>query len=364
MKQAQQRRLCPMSQYDTVKSALRSADLTVEHPFRATTMTFGPTILDTDGPRHRVAKGILAPYVANASRKRFRQHVIAPIVRRNWEAVTADGHCDVLTKFAMRVPPEVMFNVLGLPEAVAADVYKRDIRPIAQFIADNPKGYGAALAASERLTSLIKELQSARTREKGALGAIFRACDTQGMNSHESVSTIALLLAAGTETTVCAIANLFFQIAENPASWDEVLAGDVAGATFVEEVLRFEAPLQRTYRFAKHETMIEPCTAMERGDIAELLLGEANRNQAAIEHPDRWSPADGRGVGVTFGLGRHSCLGQSLAMAELLEVVEVLSNTGFRSSSISRCSPPRGTTFRRPDMILVRSRAPDFQDAR
>ena len=67
----------------------------------------------------------------------------------------------------------------------------------------------------------------------------------------------------------------------------------------------------------------------------------------------------GAGVGVTFGLGRHSCLGKSLAIAELLEIVAVLGNTGFRSSSIRRCSPPSGTTFRRPDEILVRCPALD-----
>ena len=359
MTSVQQRKLCPMSRYDTVKSALQSADLTVEHAFRATTMVFGPTILDSDGPRHRVAKGIIAPYIADASKQWFRQHVIAPIVRRNWEAVTTDGHGDVLASFAMTVPPEVMFNVLGLPETAAAEVYRRDIRPVAQFIADNPKGYDAALAASERLSAFIAEFQSAGTADKGVIDAIIAAYAAQGLSSEETVSSIALLLAAGTETTVCAVANLFFRIGESPSSWDEVLSGDLAAAAFVEEVLRFEAPLQRTYRFAKHETVIAPCTAMERGDIAELMLGEANRGQPAIENPERWRPADGRGVGVTFGLGRHSCLGKSLAIAELLEIVAVLGNTGFRSSSIRRCSPPSGTTFRRPDEILVRCPALD-----
>ena len=132
-----------------------------------------------------------------------------------------------------------------------------------------------------------------------------------------------------------------------------MLSGDIPVKAFVEEVVRFEAPLQRTFRFARRTTEIEPGTVIPRFSAVELALCSANRNQPTLDQPEDWAPADGRGVGATFGFGRHVCLGKALALAELREVAALLRETGFQASSIRERSPLGTSTFRRPAAIRL-----------
>lgn len=129
--------------------------------------------------------------------------------------------------------------------------------------------------------------------------------------------------------------------------------GDIPVKAFVEEVVRFEAPLQRTFRFARRTTEIEPGTVIPRFSAVELALCSANRNQPTLDEPENWAPAEGRGVGATFGFGRHVCLGKALALAELREVAALLRETGFQASSIRERSPLGTSTFRRPEAIRL-----------
>ena len=161
------------------------------------------------------------------------------------------------------------------------------------------------------------------------------------------VSAVQALAMVGTEAT------LFFLIGEYAASWDRVLSGDLPTGAFVEEVVRFEAPLWRTFRFARRATEIDPSIAIPRYSTVELALREANRNQPTIDKPEEWGPSKGRGVGATFGFGRHVCLGKVLALAELDETAAPLRQTGSRASSIRQRAPMGTSTFRRPDAIQV-----------
>ena len=353
MKPAEPPKLCPISQFDSVKAAMMSPDLTVNHPFRATRMVLGPTILDLEGPRHLSARNVLLRFFARASAEDAQEELIAPVVRRNWEAMVAAGGGDVVADFAMRVPPEVVFRALGLPEADAAEIYRRDIGPIAGFIADNRTGHAEARAASERLSVYIDGRPAPDDSSRDGIGEIIGSYLDAGLELSEVMADITLLLAAGTETTVCAIANMFFLIGEYPETWNGVLSGDIPVKAFVEEVVRFEAPLQRTFRFARRTTEIEPGTVIPRFSAVELALCSANRNQPTLDQPENWAPAEGRGVGATFGFGRHVCLGKALALAELREVAALLRETNFQASSIRERSPLGTSTFRRPAAVRL-----------
>ena len=354
MKPGERPKLCPISQFGSVRAAMKSHDLTVDHPFRATRMVLGSTVLDLEGPRHLSARGILLRFIARAcAEEGDRRDLVVPVVRRNWEAMVAAGGGDVVAGFAMRVPPEVVFRALGLPESDAAEVYRRDIRTIAAFIADNRTGHGAARESADRLSVYVAGRPAAGASGRDGIGEIIRSYEDAGLTSREAMADIVLLLAAGTETTVCAISNLFFLIGEYAASWDRVLSGDLPTDAFVEEVVRFEAPLWRTFRFARRATEIDPSIAIPRYSTVELALREANRNQPTIDKPEEWGPSKGRGVGATFGFGRHVCLGRVLALAELDEIATLLRQTGFRASSIRQRAPMGTSTFRRPDAIQV-----------
>ena len=104
---------------------------------------------------------------------------------------------------------------------------------------------------------------------------------------------------------------------------------------------------------AERATEVEPGIAVPRHSAVELALCGANRNQPALDQPENWAPAEGRGTGATFGFGRHVCLGKTLALAELREVAVLLRKTGFQASSIRERSPMGTSTFRRPAAIRL-----------
>ena len=353
MKFAEPPKHCPISRFDSIRSAMKSPDLTVDNPFSATKMVLGPTVLDLEGPRHLLARGILQRFITRISAEGERQQLIAPVVRRNWEAMVAAGGGDVVADFAMRVPPEVVFLALGLPERDASAVYRRDIIPIAAFIVEDHTKHTAAREASDRLSEYMAGRPTPKESDRDGIGEIIESYLDAGLKLSQAMADIVPLLTASTETTVCAISNLFFLIGEYPASWDGVLSGDISVNAFVNEVVRFQAPLERTFRFARRATEIEPAIAIPRYSAVELALFSANRNQPTIDKPEDWAPAEGRGVGAAFGFGRHACLGRALALAELREVAELLRKTGFRASSIRERSPIGTSTFRRPEAVRL-----------
>jgi cytochrome P450 len=184
---------------------------------------------------------------------------------------------------------------------------------------------------------------------------IVAAYRTRGLKPQEALSAIVLLLAAGTETTRCAIANLFHFIAEQPDSWAQALGDRSAIRPFVEESLRVGVPLGRTVRFARRDIRIEDGgpIAAARGSVVDLRLDEANADEGAIRCPHAWRPETGRGVGLAFGSGPHACIGKGLAMAELLEVAELLAEERLQAAAIGTRTAIQGATFRRPATLQV-----------
>src|SRR5262252_8579260 len=93
----------------TVRAVLQSDDFTVEHPFRASRLTLGPTILDTDGPKHARAKRVLGTLLTPDRIAAYRASFIRPIVRDAWTRLKG-RQVDVVEAFAVPVPPRVIFE--------------------------------------------------------------------------------------------------------------------------------------------------------------------------------------------------------------------------------------------------------------
>jgi cytochrome P450 len=349
---------CPVvhkvGRHAAVRSALHSPDLTAEHPFRASRLTMGPTILDLDGQKHATGKRLLSRLFAAERIAGYRCRWVAPVVHATWNGVVGRGAVDVVEEIATRIPPQVIFGILGLPQDAALDAYRRLMRPIVTFIGDNRTGYGDAIRAHDELVAFIEShLQSKRSGEPRTIDEIVEGNQSEGATRGEAIAAVILVLLAGTETTICALANLFHSIAEYSDSWRAVLDDQLSDRAFVEEVLRLEAPVHHTHRFAVTDTSVVPESPLKRGAVVEVCLHDANHTEERITDAERWAPCEGRGMGATFGLGRHSCIGKGLALSELLELVSVLKRERFDPGSIVEREPIQGVTFRRPARIVA-----------
>ena len=140
--------------------------------------------------------------------------------------------------------------------------------------------------------------------------------ETGRLSEDELAATAMLLLGAGFETTVNLIGNGTVQLVGHPEQLERLRAEPSLWPNAVEEVLRYDSPVQRTARFAMAPTRLAG-TALSRGQLVVALIGGANRDPAVFEDPHRFDVARANArEHLAFSAGVHYCLGAALARLE------------------------------------------------
>ncbi len=138
----------------------------------------------------------------------------------------------------------------------------------------------------------------------------------QRLDDTELRAVAGLVLAAGFETTVNLLGSGTVLLLEHPEQIDRLRQDPSLWPTAVDEVLRYESPVQVTARFALRETQLEGRT-IPHGGLVVTMLGGANRDPEAFEHPDRFDVGRVNARDhLAFSAGRHFCLGAALARLE------------------------------------------------
>ena len=131
----------------------------------------------------------------------------------------------------------------------------------------------------------------------------------------EILSTCLLLLIAGHETTTGLITNGMLRLLENRQQWETLCANPNLLDGAIEELLRYDTPVQRMARFAKEETELAGFT-IKKGETVVAIMGAANRDPAVFADPHRLDIGRNPNPHVSFGKGIHYCLGAPLARLE------------------------------------------------
>ncbi|HTX62308.1 MAG TPA: cytochrome P450, partial [Acidimicrobiales bacterium] len=135
------------------------------------------------------------------------------------------------------------------------------------------------------------------------------------LTESEIVATCILLLVAGHETTTNLIGNGLYALLDNRAQLDDLVGQPELATGAVEELLRFDSPVQLTMRVA-----LEPAEAggirVPKGTFLLVVIGAANRDPRAYEKPDRLDIRPVPAAHLAFGQGIHFCLGAPLARLE------------------------------------------------
>lgn len=286
----------------------------------------GETLLGSDPPVHSRLRKIV-----NRAFTPRRIASLEPRIRSIAEdlvaALPSEGISDLVTGAAVPLPVSVIAEILGIDPERRGD-FKRWSEEILAAVAGPPTPeLRARLDRSflERAAYLDEVVEDRKRRPRDdVISDLVRAEQEDGAMTDDEVGNfIVLLLVAGNETTTNLIGNALLAALEQPQLL-ETIAGDLSLVpALVEETLRYDAPVQLTFRRARQEVEIAG-EKIHEGEVLGLLLGSANRDERHFRDPDRFDLAREKTAHLAFGLGTHFCLGANLARLEARVAFEAL----------------------------------------
>lgn len=306
-----------------------------------------PSMLVLDPPEHgryrRLVGRVFTPRAVEALRPR-----VQAIADELLDRLTDRGVVDLVDTYASQLPVAVICELLGVP----AHEHDR-VRQFGQEAApalDVGIGYGRYRSVDTAIRGfqawLAGHLQQLRhTPGEDLLSRLVHVEDEDGqrLTDVELQVTALLLLAAGYETTTNLIGSGAVLLLEHPDQREVLVADPSRWPGAVEEVLRFEGPVQLTGRFATRDTELAG-HRLERGTLVLAYVAGANRDPEVFAAPATFDVrrANARDH-LAFSGGRHYCLGAGLARLE----AEVALRTLFeRFPHLALAGPPRRTSTR------------------
>lgn len=276
-------------------------------------------ILDMEPPDHTRVRRL----VAKAFTPRYVEG-LRPMVQRITDSlvdeVSGAGEFDMLPTIAEPLPVAVIAEMLGVPEQdrVHLRPWSADICKMYEL---NPplESQQDAVRASTEFSQYLRELS--RERRKAPLDDLISALaqvvdEGDKLTEDELVGTCVLILNAGHEATVNSTLIGWWTLFRHPDRLKELRQDGTLLPTAVEELLRFDTPLQMFERW-----VLEPFELhgqeIPRGAELGLLFGSANRDPSVFERPDELDLAREPNPHLTFGNGIHFCLGAPLGRLEL-----------------------------------------------
>jgi cytochrome P450 len=308
-----------VSRYDDVAAVLRDPRLSKREQASQTSL-LSQSMLFQDPPNHTRLRNLVSAAFAPA-RVRAMEPRIAAIADAILDRVAARGRMDFMAEFALPLPVAVMSDLLGIAEEDWADLHRWS----ASFVVSGPAGAdGDAIrrAQGDAIASMTdyfrRHIEALRTRPRNDLiTALVDAHDSQGrLTTDEIIGTCMLLLIAGHETTMNLLGNGLFTLLRHPSQYARLREAPDLVPAAVEEMLRYESPVQRsTFRMTMEPFDIGGRT-IEAGSAVVALIGAANRDPAVFPAPDRFDIERAPNRHLAFGVGIHACLGAALARTE------------------------------------------------
>jgi cytochrome P450 len=281
-------------------------------------------LLAKDGVDHRRLRRLVSkaftPRIVEQLRPRIQE-----IADGLLDDVSERGRMELVDDFAFPLPITVIAELLGIP-ARDRDRF-REWSNAFVTPALTPELQEVALRHTDEFVAYLDDLFAQRRAEPTSdlVSALVRAEDEgDHLSENELYSMVVLLIVAGHETTVSLITNAVHALLTHPGELARLRADPTLMPQAVEELLRFDSPVERTItRWAAADVELGG-REISRGDLVIAVIGSANRDEARFPHAAELDLARADAKHVGFGRGPHFCLGAPLARLETEIALETL----------------------------------------
>ncbi|WP_334770806.1 cytochrome P450 [Nostoc sp.] len=277
-------------------------------------------------PDHTRLRGLVVKAFSPMVVERMRP-CIQKIVDELLDRVRHQGTMDIIADLASPLPVIVIGRMLGIPNEAQDQLHQWS--NILSRILDSLvslEEYEAMNEAIEEFQEYLRGLIAEREKnpQEDLISALIAAKNqSDKLSQEELLATCILLFTTGEETTVNTIGNGMLALLSHPEQMEQLQKEPTIISNAVEEILRYDSPVQITVRIAIENLEIGNQT-IQAGEEVVLCLGAANRDSAQFPDPDRLNINRCENNHLAFGDGIHYCLGAALARAQAQIAINTL----------------------------------------
>lgn len=332
-----------VSRYEDVTTLLKDSRVRTV-PMGGIRFTLGARRLENDAVRRQRANSLLHlnppahTRVRGLVRKAFTPRRIGRLIPDiTQQAITLleplrrDGVLDLMDDYAYLLPIHVICRLLGVPDS-DIPMFSEWTKPLTKSM-DPFMSKADVLAANDAATKFhdyFAELLKIRRQDPGddLVSALLRVeAEGNRLNEEELIGAVELLLMAGHETTMNLIGNGMKLLFEHQDQIDAFMGDMPTAIRGVDEILRFDSPVQLTLRRTIEEVSVGD-TTLPAGSYLLILLSSANRDESIFPEAERFDTSRDPNPHVAFGTGIHFCIGATLARIEGAIALQEIFNVG------------------------------------
>ena len=316
------------------------------------------SLVFNDPPLHTRVRRLLMGALNQRAIARMEAGVTA-LVQGLLDRLADEAQPDLVEHFAAQIPVEVIGNLLAVPHADRAPLRGWSLAILSALEpAPAPALLARANAAVLGFTDYLRTLVAERRRHPGdpeadVLTRLLQGDSDGTLSESELLHNCIFLLNAGHETTTNLIGNGLHALLRHRSQLDRLVAEPALINTAVEELLRFESPLQLNNRLSTAALTFSG-QDLPAGTFITLAIGAANRDPAAFADPDTLDIARKPNNHLAFGQGAHACSGMNVARLEARIAIGALLARYPRIAAAAAAERDRRVRFRGLKHLPVR----------
>jgi cytochrome P450 len=285
-----------------------------------------PIVLNSDGADHTRFRVPLTKAFA-PSRIRAMEPFVYEVANRLVDAFIDSQQTEIVSQFAYPLALEVVLTLLGIPrqDIEQTRIWSQDWLMLMSVQLDEERQVACArntVAFQGYLAGLIAERRNA-PQDDLISSLLSYTSGAEALTETELVITLQGLILAGHESTTNMIGTGLLLLLEHPEQWQMLCDHPEHIPLTVEEILRFDAPIQMFARTTTREVTVGGVTMPEDASLL-LIYGSGNRDEAAFAHANEFQLQRTPNHHLAFGHGVHFCVGAALARLEGRIAFEVL----------------------------------------